>query len=116
MEIKTGVIIKPKARQTTVQEDLFRSQLCNIINMRHELVKLGDVIDWAYLESKVSNFYAEVGRPGTSTRLIVGLHILKQIYHLSDEGVCERWVHDVNYHPNPSTGCHLNQAISKSLN
>jgi len=24
----------------------------------------------------------------------VGLHILKQMYNLSDDGVCERWVHD----------------------
>lgn len=53
--------MKPKVRQTTVQEDLFRSQLCHIINMRHELVKLGNAIDWEHLESTVLNFYAQTG-------------------------------------------------------
>ena len=28
------------------------------------------------------------------TRFIIGLLLLKHIYGLSDEGVCERWVHD----------------------
>ena len=86
--------MKPKKLEKSPQEDLFRSQLENIINMRHELVKLGDAIDWEYLNLKVSDFYAQVGRPGIPSRLIVGLHILKQMYNLSDEGVCERWVHD----------------------
>ncbi|SDD34759.1 Transposase domain [Bradyrhizobium brasilense] len=32
--------------------------------------------------------------PGIATRFMIGLLLLKHIYGLSDEGVCERWVHD----------------------
>jgi transposase, IS5 family len=34
------------------------------------------------------------GRPGIEARFVIGLLLLKHIYGLSDEGVCERWVHD----------------------
>jgi len=34
------------------------------------------------------------GAPGVETRFVIGLLLLKHIYGLSDEGVCERWVHD----------------------
>src|ERR1700730_8930175 len=34
------------------------------------------------------------GRPGIETQFMIGLLLLKHIYGLSDEGVCERWVHD----------------------
>jgi transposase, IS5 family len=86
--------MKPKTQKKSLQEDLFRSRLENIINMRHELVKLADAINWDFLSSKVDPFYAMEGRPGTPVRLMGGLHILKQMYNLSDDGVCERWVHD----------------------
>ena len=86
--------MKPKAIEVRRQEDMFRSRLDNIINMCHELVKLAESIDWNFLESKVAAFYSEEGRPGLTVRMIVGLHILKQMYNLSDEGVCERWVQD----------------------
>ncbi len=86
--------MKPKEQEKSQIEDLFRSRLENIINMRHELVILAESIDWNFLESKVSVFYAEEGRPGIPSRLMVGLHILKQMYNLSDEAVCERWVCD----------------------
>jgi transposase, IS5 family len=34
------------------------------------------------------------GPPGIETRFVIGLLLLKHIYGLSDEGVCERWVYD----------------------
>lgn len=74
--------------------DLFRSHLEQIINMQHELVKLSKAIDWDYLDKANAEFYAKDGRPGVKTRLIVGLHILKQMYNLSDESVCDRWIND----------------------
>lgn len=86
--------MKPKAIEKLPQEDMFRARLDNIINMRHELVKLSETIDWDFLESKVISFYSTEGRPGIAVRLIVGLHILKHMYNLSDDNVCERWVHD----------------------
>jgi hypothetical protein len=38
--------------------------------------------------------YSDKGRPGIETRFVIGLLLRKHIYGLSDEGVCERWVHD----------------------
>ena len=34
------------------------------------------------------------GRPGIETRFVIGLLLLKPIYGLSDEGICEHRVHD----------------------
>lgn len=86
--------MRPKVIEEVRQEDVFRSRLENIINLRHALVKLSRSIDWDFLESKVQTCYAEKGRPGLPVRLIAGLHILKQMYNLSDESVCDRWEHD----------------------
>lgn len=86
--------MKPKHQEKSSVDDLFRNRLDNIINMRHELVTLSGSMDWNFLEMKLSEFYATEGRPGIPARLMVGLHILKQIYNLSDESVCERWVCD----------------------
>src|SRR6185295_4899681 len=33
-------------------------------------------------------------RPGIKTRFVIGLLLLKHIFALSDEEVCERWVYD----------------------
>lgn len=86
--------MRPKSPEKISQDDLFRSRLDNIINMRHELVKLARTIQWDFLESKIAPCYSHEGRPGLPVRLMAGLHILKQIYNLSDEGVCDRWVND----------------------
>jgi IS5 family transposase len=75
-------------------EDLFRSRLKNIIDLRHELVRLGAAIDWRFFDDAFDAFYSEDGRPGIATRMMVGLHILKHMFDLSDEEVCERWVYD----------------------
>ncbi len=42
-------------------EDLFRSELVNIINMRHELVRLAEVVDRPIFEGE---FGAQGGVPG----------------------------------------------------
>lgn len=84
--------MKPKALENSPEDDLFRSRLDNIINLRHELVKLGESIDWVFLESKLEPFYATQGRPAIPARLMLGLHLLKHMYDLSDENVCARWV------------------------
>ncbi len=46
------------------------------------------------LEEEIAPLYSENGRPGVATRFVIGLLLLKHIYALSDEGVCERWVYD----------------------
>jgi len=38
--------------------------------------------------------YSDKGRPGIDTRFVIGLLLLKHIFALSDEEVCERWVYD----------------------
>jgi IS5 family transposase len=87
--------MKPKAKpQDSGKEELFRSKLKNIINLRHELVRLSELIDWARLETHFAPYYSEVGRPGLPIRLVVGLHLLKHIEGLSDEQVCARWKRD----------------------
>ena len=86
--------MRPKQHETTGSGDLFRARLDQIINMRHELVQLAGKIDWAWIDNEIAPLYSDQGRPGIATRFVIGLMLLKHIYGLSDEGVCERWVHD----------------------
>jgi IS5 family transposase len=87
--------MKPRVKpQDSGAEELFRAKLRNIINLCHELVRLGDLIDWARLEAHFAPYYSVAGRPGLPIRLVVGLHLLKHIEGLSDEAVCERWERD----------------------
>lgn len=86
--------MRPKKHETTGSGDLFRARLDQIINMKHELVQLAGKIDWEFLDGEIAPFYSAKGRPGIETRFVIGLLLLKHIYGLSDEGVCERWVHD----------------------
>ena len=67
--------------------------LDQIINMKHELVQLSGKINWDWIDGEIAPLYSENGRPGIETRFMIGLLLLKHIYGLSDEGVCERWVH-----------------------
>jgi IS5 family transposase len=41
--------MKPRERRETGEQDLFRSRLDQIINMRHELVKLAHAISWRFI-------------------------------------------------------------------
>ena len=86
--------MKPSRNAPSGMEDLFRSRLENIIDLRHELVRLAGAIDWEFFDEAYDAFYSEEGRPGIATRMMVGLHILKHMFDLSDEEVCERWVYD----------------------
>jgi IS5 family transposase len=76
-----------------VEDDLFRQELINIINMRHELVRLAALIDWSVFDRQFgAQFESATGRPALPTRLVAGLLYLKHTYALSDEAVVERWV------------------------
>lgn len=86
--------MRPRKMEKDGSGDVFRARLDQIINMRHELVRLADEIDWDWLDGELVGLFSEHGRPGTPTRYMIGLLLLKQIYALSDEAVCERWVHD----------------------
>ena len=56
--------------------------------------QLAGAIDWDWIDGEIAPLYSEKGRPGIETRFAIGLLLLKHIYGLSDEGVCERWVYD----------------------
>src|SRR3974390_747371 len=84
----------PKRHDPTGSGDFFRARLDEIINMKHEGVQLVGKIDWDWLDDEIAPLYRDKGRPGIATRFVIGLMLLKHIYGLSDEGVCERWVYD----------------------
>ena len=86
--------MRPKKHETTKEGDLFRARLDQIINMKHELVQLGGKIDWAWIDGQIAPLYSDKGRPGIESRFVIGLLLLKHMFGLSDEGVCERWVYD----------------------
>jgi transposase, IS5 family len=86
--------MRPRKPQTTGEGDLFRARLEQIINRGHELVQLASKIDWDWIDGEIAPLYSDKGRPGIETRFVIGLLLLKHIYGLSDEGVCERWVYD----------------------
>ncbi|WP_199251097.1 hypothetical protein [Grimontia hollisae] len=68
--------MKPKRPELT-EHYLFRLKLVNIINQRHELVKLAKVIDWQALNDAFEPLYQEAtGRQGNSIQLMCGLHYL----------------------------------------
>jgi IS5 family transposase len=75
------------------QRDLFRVELVQIIDPRHKLSRLSQVVDWDQLEEHFGSTYCpDNGRPAVSTRLMVALHYLKYTFNLSDEDVVEGWV------------------------
>lgn len=86
--------MRPGKRETTGEQDLFRARLEQIINMRHELVRLGRAIDWDWIDAELAPLFKENGRPAVATRFMIGLLLLKHVFDLSDEAVCERWVYD----------------------
>ena len=86
--------MRPKQHEMTGSSDLFRARLDQIINLKHELVQLAAKIDWQWIDREIAPLYSDKGRPGIETRFAIGLLLLKHIYGLSDEGVCERWVYD----------------------
>jgi len=82
----------PKPVAECSDHDLFRTELVNLIDHRHELVKLGELIDWqAFADEWSAQFTSGTGRPALPTRLMASLLYLKHVYALSDEDTVERW-------------------------
>ena len=85
--------MRSKQPDKPVEDDLFRQELANIINRRHELVRLAELIDWSVFDREFgAQFVSTTGRPALPTRLVAGLLYLKHVYALSDEDIVERWV------------------------
>ena len=84
---------KPRERRETGEQDLFRARLDQILNMKHEMVRLTQTIDWSVLEERFGAVYSDgPGMPPLPTRQMAGLAILKHTFDLSDEALCERWI------------------------
>lgn len=75
------------------QADLLRPRLIDMIDGRHELVRLTALIDWSWFEQEWAGFFpAHEGRPATHPRLVAGMMYLQHAYGLSDEAVLARRV------------------------
>jgi transposase, IS5 family len=82
----------PKPVESTDDHDLFRTELVNLIDQRHELVRLAELIDWqAFANEWSPQFVSTTGRPALPTRLMASLLYLKHVYALSDEDTVQRW-------------------------
>lgn len=62
--------------------NVFRTPLVNVINMKHELVLLAQIIDWEKIGKEFSVYYSGLGRPAVPIRKKVGSMLLKQMYNL----------------------------------
>ena len=73
--------------------DLFQQPLADLINLKHPLVKLAELIDWSVFESRWAEFFpSRTGRPASSPRLIAGLLYLQHTFACSDEDLIWTWV------------------------
>ena len=49
--------------------DLFQQPLAELINLKHPLVKLAELIDWSVFETRWAEFFpSKTGRPASSPR------------------------------------------------
>lgn len=80
-----------KAYQMTIIDGVFEAKL----NPKHELLILAEKIDWERLCEELESNYSNIGRNGKPIRLMVGAHMLKHMFDMSDEQVVERLCGDV---------------------
>lgn len=83
-----------KPKKTDHREGrLFEIRLSDQINPKQPLYRLSQLLDWDGIERDIEElFFADKGRPGQSTRLVVGLLMLQHMFEISDEQVVEAWV------------------------
>ena len=73
--------------------DLFQQPLAELINLKHPLVKLAELIDWSVFETRWAEFFpSRTGRPASQPRLIAGLLYLQHTFACSDEDLVWSWV------------------------
>ncbi len=73
--------------------ELFRQPLIEMLNPKHPLVKLADMIDWPTIERSFGAHFASTrGRPALPPRLVAGLLYLQHAYDCSDEAVVNTWI------------------------
>ena len=77
--------------QMTIIEGLFQAKL----NQEHELLILAEKFNWEEIAEQLAPFYSRIGRNGKSIRLMVGAHLLKHRFNVSDEEVAQRLAGDI---------------------
>ena len=82
----------PDRSKKSYNLNFFDKSIEGFANMGHELIQLSKNINWEKIEKSFEGHYCNYGRKAISTRLLVGLQMLRWMYNLSDEGVCNRWV------------------------
>lgn len=71
--------------QRVYQLSVFSGGIETKLDPRHELVVLGQRINWGALTEDLAPFYSLIGRKAKHSRLMIGLHILKHRFNVSDE-------------------------------
>lgn len=74
------------------QLEIFEVPMNKFIDLDHELVRTGDLINWSQLEQQFKAYYADRGRPGVPVRKIVGLSLLKSRFNIGEEKALEIWL------------------------
>lgn len=69
------------------QYDIYCEVFQEPLQKDHELIVLADHIDWDDITDRLLPYYSNRGRRAKRIRLMVGLHILKHRFNLSDEDV-----------------------------
>ena len=73
--------MKPK-KTNHFQSRLFETRLSDLLNPKHQLLKLSKLIDWQSLEKQCSEFFIDNGLggcPPKPVRLMVGILMLQHI-------------------------------------
>lgn len=84
--------MKPKKIKHDPHGDFFRQELRPMLDDRHILYILADVLDWEKLHDEFSQYFGDTGHPAKSVRLVCGLFYLKALYEVSDEQLVSHWV------------------------
>lgn len=80
--------------------------LQELLDPKHNLIKLAEQINWEDIHDQLRSYYSNAGRRGHCIRLMVGLHILKHMYNISDDDCADRlrsdlyWMYFCGIEPN----------------
>lgn len=90
--------MRPKQHRKVGQADV-GPRLDTMLDSGHSLVKLAAAVDWSQLEDRFGSLYGPHAAKERSlpVRLLAGLAILKLLYDLTDEALCERWLENPYY-------------------
>jgi len=83
--------MKNNKTESSAQMGMFVMDLAEALDQRHDLYRLSGAIRWDQFDESFDPYYSHTGRPAHAVRRMVGLLILKQLYNLSDDRVCEAW-------------------------